>query len=85
MEGQLRKEMVELAVPRPAAVTVDPEKRKQLYTQVQEIFAEELPYFPVFQTTNLYAVKKSVHNYRPNPNILNAISDFWNAHEWWKE
>ena len=64
---------------------VDPEKRKQMYARVQEIFADELPYFPLFQTTNLYAVKKTVHNYRPNPNILNAISDFWNASEWWKE
>jgi peptide/nickel transport system substrate-binding protein len=68
-----------------AAVTVDPEKRKQMYARVQEIFSDELPYFPLFQTTNLYAVKKTVHNYRPNPNILNAISYFWNAAEWWME
>jgi peptide/nickel transport system substrate-binding protein len=68
-----------------AAATLDPEKRKLLYDRVQEIFADELPYFPLFQTTNLYAVKKSVHNYRPNPNILNAISDFWNSYEWWKD
>jgi hypothetical protein len=26
-----------------------------------------------------------VHNYRPNPYLLNGISDFWNASEWWKD
>ena len=68
-----------------AAGTVDPERRRQLYGRLQELFAEELPYLPLLQSVNLYAVKRRVHNYRPNPYLLNGISDFWNASEWWKD
>jgi peptide/nickel transport system substrate-binding protein len=68
-----------------AAATADPEKKQQLYRRVQKLFAEELPYLPLMQLVSLYAVKKSVHNFRPNPYMLNAISDFWNVSEWWKE
>ena len=47
--------------------TIDPDKRKELYEQVQLIVQEELPYYVIcFQSQNI-AMKKSVQNFRLNP------------------
>lgn len=68
-----------------AAITLDTEKKKQLYHRIQEIFADELPYFPLVEGVNFHGIKKTVHNYKPSPYMLNMINDSWNAYEWWKE
>lgn len=68
-----------------AATVVDRTKKKQLYDKVQEIYADELPFYPLFQQVVLYGLKNNVHNFKFNPNRDQMKSDFWNAHELWKE
>ncbi|HET8626794.1 MAG TPA: ABC transporter substrate-binding protein, partial [Thermomicrobiales bacterium] len=58
--------------------TLDQAKRKQLYIQMQNIIADELPNFILFFTQATAAVDKRVHNLLPN-----AINIRWNAHTWW--
>jgi ABC-type transport system substrate-binding protein len=68
-----------------AAAALDRDSKMKMYDRVQEIFAEELPYFPTFQMVDMFAVRKTVHNFRPNPNRARVLSDFWNAYEWSKD
>ena len=60
--------------------TVEFEKRKELYDEVAVLLAGELPIIPLLWVTQLDAMPKELHNYRPNPT---QSGDTWNASEWW--
>lgn len=60
--------------------TVDTEKRKQAYFEVQRILVEELPQIPLYYPKAYFAFKPGLTGVKPAPTNL-----FWNAEEWeWK-
>jgi peptide/nickel transport system substrate-binding protein len=46
---------------------VDPSVRKQIYSQVQRILAEDLPYIDLWYLNNVLVHNKRVHNLQLNP------------------
>lgn len=60
--------------------TVDTEKRKQAYYEVQRVLVEELPQIPLYYPKAYFAFKPGLTGVKPAPTNL-----FWNAEEWeWK-
>jgi peptide/nickel transport system substrate-binding protein len=47
--------------------TVDQEKRRQIYTQVQQILARDLPYINLWYFDNVVVHSRRIRNLRPNP------------------
>jgi peptide/nickel transport system substrate-binding protein len=62
--------------------TVSFERRKAIYDEIAEILVEEVPIIPLLWVTQLDAMPKRMHGYRPNPT---QSGDTWNANEWWME
>ena len=60
--------------------TVAFERRKEIYDEVAELLAEELPIIPLLWVTQLDAMPENLVNYRPNPT---QSGDTWNASLWW--
>lgn len=50
-----------------ARETLDPEKRKALYAEVQKIISEDLPYVSLWHTDNVAVMKKEVEGYTLYP------------------
>lgn len=48
-------------------ITLDPEKRKVVYTEIQQIIAEELPYVSLWHTMNVAVMKKEVEGFHLYP------------------
>jgi peptide/nickel transport system substrate-binding protein len=62
---------------------VDPEKRKEIYYQVQQILRDDLAYLPIFQYAMIEGTKAGLQNYKQNPFV---VSNMWNVAEWyWDE
>ena len=61
-----------------ALATTDQAKRKQIYTQIENIVMDDLPYVVTDFPKGIYGVNKRVHNYFPN-----AINTTFDAHQWW--
>ncbi len=57
---------------------LDQDKRKELYLEMQNILADELPALLLDFPQGLQVVNKRVHNLRPN-----AVSVRWNPQTWW--
>ncbi|MGI5835270.1 MAG: peptide-binding protein [Chloroflexota bacterium] len=57
--------------------TVETEKRKQIYYEVQKVLVEELPQIPLYYPKAYFAFKSGINGVRPAPTNL-----FWNAEEW---
>jgi len=53
-----------------ARYTVDQKKRQQDYYRAAEIFADELPWIPVFQDVATFGVSAKVKNFKPRPDWL---------------
>ena len=47
--------------------SVDQEKRRQIYAQVQQILARDLPYINLWYFDNVVVHSRRVRNLRPNP------------------
>jgi peptide/nickel transport system substrate-binding protein len=60
--------------------TTDVQKRKELYTQMQNIIMEDLPNAILDFPQAIAVVNKRVHNLFPND-----VDDRYNAHQWWVE
>jgi peptide/nickel transport system substrate-binding protein len=60
-----------------AAAILDRKQRKKLYTQIQKILAQDLPFIPGFWRPNSLVVKKSIKNV--NPSVIGA---YWNIQTW---
>ncbi|HEU5424996.1 MAG TPA: ABC transporter substrate-binding protein, partial [Nitrolancea sp.] len=58
--------------------TTDQAKRKDIYTQLENIVMDDLPYVVTDFPKAAYGVNKRMHNYFPN-----AINSTFNAHQWW--
>jgi len=56
--------------------TLDPEKRKAIYKEVQQIVAEDLPYVSLWHTMNVAVMKKEVEGF-----ILYPDGDFYSLKE----
>lgn len=58
-----------------ARTTIDPEKRRQLYAQVQQIVALELPYVSLWYEDNVVLKQPGVQNYslRPDASFLGLV------------
>jgi len=53
-----------------ARYTVDQKKRLQNYLRAAEIFADELPWIPVFQDVATFGLSAKVKNFKPRPDWL---------------
>ena len=59
---------------------IDREKRKKAYSRLQEVYADELPYLPIFHYVNIRGTRKGVQGFAPNSNMQEYS---WNTNEWW--
>ena len=59
---------------------LDREKRKVAYYRAQDVFADELPYLPIFHYVNIRGARKGVEGFKPNSNMQEYS---WNTNEWW--
>jgi len=59
--------------------TVSQAKREELYSEIMEILARELPVIPLLWITQIDAMPVALKDYRPNPT---QSGDTWNANEW---
>ena len=59
---------------------IDREKRKRAYFRLQEVYADELPYLPIFHYVNIRGTGKGVQGFAPNSNMQEYS---WNTNEWW--
>lgn len=69
------KQMDDLLVKGKVAIKVD--EKKQIYTQAQELFIQELPLLPLYSPKSLNVVNKRVVNWKIGPQGFT-----WNAAEW---
>ncbi len=61
-----------------ALVELDQEKRKDLYIQMQNILADEVPSVILYFSQTVVGVSKRVHNLIPNASNIR-----WNSYNWW--
>jgi peptide/nickel transport system substrate-binding protein len=62
---------------------VDPEKRKEIYSQAQQIMRDDLAYLPIFQYASIEGTKTGLQNYKQSAFV---VSNMWNVFEWyWDE
>lgn len=62
------------------AATVDPDKRKPIYQQIQQVLrVEDLAILPMFQYSFVEGTKKGLLGYVNNPNV---VSNAWNIRTW---
>jgi len=59
---------------------VDRENRKPVYFRLQEVYADELPYLPIFHYVNIRGTRKGIEGFHPNSNMQEYS---WNTNEWW--
>jgi peptide/nickel transport system substrate-binding protein len=59
--------------------TFDPEVRREIYLQVQELIRRDLPFLPLFQYTNVYGRKEAIAGFVAN---TNTRTESWNAATW---
>jgi len=59
----------------------DPNKRKEIYWKIQELFVDELPTLPLYFRYFVFATKAKVQNFNPNGNADGVTT--WNSREWW--
>ncbi len=57
-------------------------RRKELYSEIMEILAIEVPVIPLLWITQVDVMPAAMKNYRPNPT---QSGDTWNANMWWFE
>ncbi len=53
-----------------ARYTIDPKKRQENYYRAAEIFADELPWIPIFQDVATFGLSAKVKNFKPRPDWL---------------
>lgn len=59
--------------------TMDPERRKAIYQELQAVLREDLAMLPIFQYANIEGTKKGLVGYVANPNVQ---SNCWNVNVW---
>jgi peptide/nickel transport system substrate-binding protein len=62
--------------------TTDRERRFELYSAFQQIFAEEVPALLIYYPIYVYAVDSSAHDVQLSP-LLHTSDRFRNIHEWY--
>ena len=55
--------------------TVDPKKREQIYSKLQQLWYEEAIGIPLYQQINVRAYREYVHGYVPNSMLTDAWED----------
>ncbi|MBN1978169.1 MAG: peptide ABC transporter substrate-binding protein [Anaerolineae bacterium] len=65
-----------------ARVTVNPERRRQLYDEFQEIFAQEVPSIPLYVPTYTYGVDERIHDVQIGP-LVYPSDRFRTIAAWW--
>ncbi|WBU57761.1 peptide ABC transporter substrate-binding protein [Paracoccus sediminicola] len=80
--AQYRNERVDELLAQGTQV-FDPEERKALYFEVQEIIREDLPFLPLYANSEVRGWKAGLENVTPN---TNTRTESWNAASWyWAE
>ena len=65
-----------------ARVTVNPERRRALYYEFQELFAEEVPALPMYVPVYTYGVDERIHNVQIGP-LVHPADRFRTIADWW--
>ena len=65
-----------------ARVTVNLERRRQLYYEFQEIFAQEVPSIPLYVPTYTYGVDERIHDVQIGP-LVYPSDRFRTVSAWW--
>jgi peptide/nickel transport system substrate-binding protein len=60
--------------------TFEPEARRAIYNQVQEIIRNDLPFLPLFTNNTIYGRKDGIEGFVPN---TNTRSEAWHAAGWY--
>ncbi|MFH1625211.1 MAG: ABC transporter substrate-binding protein, partial [Pseudomonadota bacterium] len=59
-------------------VTLDIAKRKEIYSKIQKILVEDLPYVSLWYNTNVAVMHKSVHGFVVYPaGDFSSLKDVW--------
>jgi peptide/nickel transport system substrate-binding protein len=61
------------------ATTIDQEKRKAIYQQIQQVLRDDLAIVPMFQYGFIEGTRKGLLGYVNNPNV---VSNAWNIRTW---
>jgi peptide/nickel transport system substrate-binding protein len=62
------------------ATAFDQEKRKEVYSRIQQIVREELAILPIFQQVLVEGTNDNLIGFQPN---INTSSNCWNIREWY--
>ena len=65
-----------------ARLTVNPERRQQLYYEFQEIFAQEVPSIPLYVPIYTYGVDERIHDVQIGP-LVHPSDRFRTVSAWW--
>ncbi|MFZ5817800.1 MAG: ABC transporter substrate-binding protein [Bacillota bacterium] len=65
-----------------ARATLEPGKRKQLYTELQKRWVEEMPFVPLYTPNGLTVVNKRAVGIRPGANGPAPVGIAWNPEQW---
>ena len=60
-----------------AAKVTDQTKRQELYTQVQQLAAADLPQVPLFNAPAVWALSDQVHGFEMLPTATYRLQDVW--------
>lgn len=60
--------------------TIDIATRKEIYSRIQEIIREDLPFLPVFQYSNIRGHKAGLEGFEIN---INTRIETWNVRQWY--
>ena len=62
-----------------ATSSLSEKERKAAYSELQKLFAEDLPSLPMYQYPIITVAKASLKNFKPTPTLTPPT---WNIHEW---
>ncbi len=65
-----------------ARVTVNPERRRQLYQEFQDIFAQQVPSLPLYVPVYTYGVDERIHDVQIGP-LVHPSDRFRTIAAWW--
>ncbi|MCB0913563.1 MAG: hypothetical protein KDB60_18310, partial [Propionibacteriaceae bacterium] len=58
-------------------VTADGPERKQIYAEIQQILADDVPYIPLYNPDNIVASLATIHDLTPRINGSVLFQDTW--------
>ncbi|MEO1200789.1 MAG: hypothetical protein AAFX39_16470, partial [Pseudomonadota bacterium] len=73
--GYVNERIVEISIEAEGAQ--DPDQRRELYTELQQIAMEEVPQLYLFHPTTIYGTRDNVQNFAVFPTKLHRFWEVW--------